>query len=43
MLTRVNERLAATDGTGLGSGQEGCTDLLTDGRAPPRQNVWTPR
>jgi hypothetical protein len=30
VLARVDERLAATDGAALASGQEGCTDLPPD-------------
>lgn len=45
MLTRVGERLAATDGTALASGQGGCTDLPPDWYrgAHPKQNPWRDR
>ena len=45
MLNRVVERLAATNGAALASGQGGCTDLPSDWYqgAHPRQNPWTPR
>lgn len=45
MLTRIAERLAATDGAALASGQSGCTDLPPDWYrgARPRQNPWTDR
>ena len=45
MLTRVVERLAATDGTALASGQSGCTDLPPDWYREERQreNPWTDR
>lgn len=45
MLTRVVERLAATDGTALASGQGGCTDLPPDWYRGerPRENPWTDR
>lgn len=45
VLARVDERLAATDGAALASGQEGCTDLPPDryGASSQReeQDPWT--
>jgi hypothetical protein len=43
MLVRVAERLAATNGAELASGQSGCTDLPPDRHETPleRQDPWT--
>jgi hypothetical protein len=45
MMTRASERLAATNGTTLASGQEGCTDLPSDWYRGsfPQQDPWTRR
>lgn len=45
VLTRIGERLAATNGTALASGQQGCTDMPPDWHqgAIQRQDPWTPR
>ncbi len=44
VLTRIIERLAATNGAALASGQEGCTDLPPDWYrgSYPEQNPWRP-
>jgi hypothetical protein len=45
VMARVSERLAATNGMTLASGQEGCTDLPPDWyrRSFPRHDPWTRR
>lgn len=45
VLARVDERLAATDGAALASGQMGCTDLRPNWHriALPRADPWTRR
>jgi hypothetical protein len=44
-MARVTERLAATNGTALASGQGGCTDLPSDWYrgSYPEQDAWTRR
>jgi hypothetical protein len=45
VLNRISERLAATNGNALSSGQQGCTDLPPDWYrgSYPEQDPWTPR
>lgn len=44
MMARVNERLEATNGASLASGQEGCTDLPPDwyNGYVSHENAWVP-